>query len=468
MSEEITSQIERIKKKLILAKDIDKDFKVFGAESHEYILGETVNEDDILEFEKECILSLPESYKAFLLCIGNGGISYQNSAAGPSYGIYPLGKYINEFVYDNPENYLRNDCVLYPEMADQEWQELTKKIDENDDISDEEFDNELGKMFAGVLPIGSQGCSYYYGLVLNGKFKGHVVYIDVDRQKPFFPFESNFLDWYERWLDEITAENTEVDNDLFSYTLGGAINHILDVYKFADDKETKQQCLLGILKKKNVDSQTLDFLEKEYKLSENEIQKSLLQILTKFDYNRAYQYLLDFAEKDLLSVFKFVYWYAKNKSADWLQFIKTNIERINDEETFRFCTYLLKEMNIDYGSIIIPFTTHLNEEIRVTAYYSLGKLENKADYLDIFITGLNDKINRIVHTTLQALDGVKEEKLLKHYKNIAERFPVEQDYVLVNLNHRLKDYGLTNKTILTSDFGALPNKRGKKWYIFWK
>lgn len=447
MNKEISNQIERIKKKLVLAKDIDKEFKVFGADSHKYFVGETVNHDDIVKVETNYNISLPESYKAFLLHIGNGGISYQNSAAGPSYGIFPLGEYVNEFVYDNPGNFLEHNCVLYPKMTDEEWQELTKKIDENDDISDEEFDIELGKIFAGILPIGSQGCSYYHGLVLNGELKGRVVCIDIDRQKPFFPFESNFLDWYERWLDEITAEDCEVNNDLFSYTLSGVVSHILDVYKSADDEEIRQQCLLGILKKKNVDSEILDVLEQEYKSNTGEIQKSLLQVLIKFDYNRAYPYLIDFAEKDLLTVFQFVFWYAKDKSADWLEFIKNNIDKINDEETFNFCTYVLKEMNIDYSSVLIPFTSHENEEIRVTVYYSLGLLKNKQDYLEVFIKGLNDKANRVVHITLQALSEIKDERLLFHYKNIAERFPKEQDYILVNLNHRLKDFGLTNKTI---------------------
>ncbi|HEU0126697.1 MAG TPA: SMI1/KNR4 family protein, partial [Flavobacterium sp.] len=140
-----------------------------------------------------------------------------------------------------------------------------------------------------------------------------------------------------------------------------------------------------------------------------------------------------------------------DKSADWLGLIEENVSRINNDETFRFCTYLLKEMNIDYGSIIVPFTSHLDENIRVSAYYSLGKLENKKDYLEIFILGLNDKVNKVVHITLQALDGVNDKRLLKHYKNIAARFPVEQDYILVNLNHRLKAFGLTNETIKESD-----------------
>ncbi|HEY1193956.1 SMI1/KNR4 family protein [Flavobacterium sp.] len=452
MNQETLSQIERVKKKLLTAKDADKEFKVFGAKSHKYVLGNTIKEDDILKFETELNIDLPESYKAFLLHIGNGGISFGNSAAGPSYGIYPFGENLAEFVYNNVENCLKRDCVIHPDMTDDFWHNLNKRIDEDYNISDEDFEEELGKIFAGILPIGTQGCTYYYGLVLNGEFKGRIVNIDVDRQKPYFAFESNFLDWYERWLDEIIPEETMKSNPLlYSFTLSGSVDHILGVYLSTEEIETKYQCLKGLIKKNNLDSETLDILLKQFYLTKGTEKQTLLQILTKFDYNSAYESLIAYSTENLLAVFQFVYWYAKDKSADWLGLIEENVSRINNDETFRFCTYLLKEMNIDYGSIIVPFTSHLDENIRVSAYYSLGKLENKKDYLEIFILGLNDKVNKVVHITLQALDGVNDKRLLKHYKNIAARFPVEQDYILVNLNHRLKAFGLTNETIKESD-----------------
>jgi len=448
----ILSQIERIKKKLILAKDIDKDFKVFGADSHQYVLGETVSNDVILKFENDFNVSLPESYKAFLIHIGNGGISYENSAAGPCYGIFSFGENVDEFVYSNTEKYLKEGCILYPGLSDEFWKELTKKIEEDEDISNEDFETELGKIYSGILPISSQGCTYYYGLVLSGEYKGRIVNVDLDRQKPFFAFESNFLDWYERWLDEIASESVAEQTDLFHYTLGGALTHILNVFIDAEGEETKLECLKGVLRKQKIDSQTLDVLEKEYKSSKAEIREKLLQILVKFDYDRAYPYLVHFVKEDILSVFQFVFWYAKDRSSDWLEFIKQNTERISDEETFQFCTYLLQEMNLDYGDVILPFALNENNEIRRQLYYSLGQLENKRDYIDTFIMGLNDDANWVIHSALQALDGVEDDKLLIHYKRVAERFPKEQDYILVNLNHRLKPFGLTNKSIKKLNF----------------
>ncbi|MBF4484259.1 SMI1/KNR4 family protein [Flavobacterium sp. CSZ] len=442
------NQIERIKKKLLIAKNTDKDLKVFGADSHKYFLGETANSDQILKFEKDYNLELPEDYKAFLLHIGNGGISYADSAAGPGYGIYPLGKNVDEFISENAKQYLKEDCKLYPEMTDDFWADLNKNIEEDDDISTEDFEVELGKIFSGLLPVGTQGCTYYYALVLNGEFKGRIVNVDSDRQKPYFAFESNFLDWYERWLDGIIPESIMATQpDLFKYTLSGLAGYILEVFFSTENHDIKIECLNGILKKEKLDAATLDIVEEQYKLSSGEIKKAILQILTKFDYERAKPHLISYSDESLLDVFQFVFWYAKDKSSDWLEVVKANIENIHDEETFSFCTYLLEAMNLDYADIIVPFTYNKNEDIRVDAYYALGKLVNKSNYIDAFVSGLNDESNRVIHIVLQALNGVEDRRLLKHYKVIAEKFPVEKDYILVNLNHRLKPFGLTNKTI---------------------
>lgn len=443
----VIEQIERIKNKLVEAKKTDKDLKVFGADSHKYILGKVVSNDAILKFETEYKVELPNCYKAFLMNIGNGDESFSSSAAGPFYGIYPLGKGVNEFITENPKEYLKGDCVLHPKMTDEDWENLTEKIEE-DEISDEDYNIELGKIYGGILPIGSQGCSSYHAIVLNGEFKGRVVNINTERYTPQFTLESNFLDWYERWLDEVISEDLMQETaGWFGYSMGGSALDILESYFSTIDKEVKIDCLGGILKKQKLDSAILVIIEDEFRVSDVEVQTELLQILTKFDYERAYPYLIDFADVSLLDVVQFVFWYAKENSTDWLGVIESNIESINDDETFSFCVYLLKEMNIDYGYLIVPFVKSDNEEIRVTTYYMLGQLSNKSSYIDTFIIGLNDNSNRVLHAALQALNGVEDRRLLKYYKSIAERFPKEKDYILVNLNLRLKPFGLTNKTI---------------------
>ncbi len=198
-------QIGRIKKKLMGAKQIDKDCLVFGASAHKYQIHPPAPISQIKAFESTYRISLPECYRAFVLHIGNGGTSYQNSGAGPYYGIYTLGDHLDALVYGDPKIFLKNDCRLYPNMTDAQWKNLTKILDE-DGLSDKVYYEEFAKIFGGILPLGSQGCTYVHGLLLNGPHKGKVVNLEMAAEsKPKFAPGNNFLDWYERWLDEIIS-----------------------------------------------------------------------------------------------------------------------------------------------------------------------------------------------------------------------------------------------------------------------
>jgi len=466
------NQIQRIKEKLLEAKNADKNFKVFGADRHKYIINKPTTVNSVVEFETKYSIKLPDCYKSFILELGNGGQGWQNSAAGPFFGIYPFGENVNELIYENTEQYLKNECVIIPKMTDSFWKNLTKNIEENDEISDEDYEIELGKLWGGILPIGSQGCTYLHGIVLNGQYKGKVVNLDMDRQKPNFTYETNFLDWYERWLDEVISGELIKDTpSWFGYNKGGAEDKLLASLIDSVNIEEKTDNLDGLLNKNKLKNDTLLQIENLIN-SEFEPQKTLIQILCKSNYERAKPYLIELVKTDLCSTFQFVFWYAKAKSFEWINIIKENIERINDEETFRFCTYILRETDTDYGKLIEPFTKNSYENIRVQAFYTLGQLKNKKDYLNCFIQGLQDNSNRVVHSTLQALANVKDKRLLEYYRQIAENFPVEQDYILVNLNHRLAEYGLTNQTILNKDtdtfINPTNNNSKKKWYEIWK
>ena len=199
---DFSEQAERIKNKLHKAKEVDNAYKVFGASDHKYILYPPVNAVQVKKFEDKYSIPLPTCYKAFVLSVGNGGISFQDSGAGPYYGIYPLGEQLDELT---DPTYLNKPCILHPEMSDMAWEELTLPLDDKL-ISDEDYYNELGRIFSGIMPLGAQGCSYLHGLVLNGPCRGKVVNLEMSaEQKPKFAYENNFLDWYERWLDEVIS-----------------------------------------------------------------------------------------------------------------------------------------------------------------------------------------------------------------------------------------------------------------------
>jgi hypothetical protein len=181
-------QLQRIKDKLTQARSADEDCMGFAAETHEYLLNVPATEEEVSAFEDRYSVQLPSSYRSFLLVVGNGGIGYGNSGAGPEYGIYPLGHGIDDLVSNDGGNYLRNDCLIDPDITMEKWKSL----------------QERSKLFGGMLPLGSQGCSYIHAIVLNGPHKGCVVNLDFGCCiPPIFALEANFLDWYEKWLDKV-------------------------------------------------------------------------------------------------------------------------------------------------------------------------------------------------------------------------------------------------------------------------
>ena len=461
-------QIERIKSKLLEAAKVDKDLKVFGASSHKYSINKPVSIEEVNAFERKYSVDLPDCYKSFVLKIGNGGESFSNSGAGPFYGIYPLGKGVDELVYENTEKYVKNESILYPKMSNDDWEKVIEKV-EDDNILDSDYEKELGRIFGGILPIGTQGCSYLHGIILNGAHKGKVVNIDQELQKPRFTFEDNFLDWYERWLDEVISEDLlTVSPSWFGYTMGGSEEKLLEVYKDGSSDEVKVDALNGLLKKSRLDSCILDSIDKAYSDTTKENSLLLLQILVKHKHKNWKEHLIKLGEVDLLIVFQYIFWYDKSNSPKWKDYIINRIDEITNTETFLFCTYLLQECNFDYGDLIQGFIKNDDEDIRSTTVYALGRLSNKKDYLETFILGLNDHSNKVIHSSLQALSGIKNEKLLIQYKKIADRFLVEEDYILSNLKQRLSEFKIDLNWIRKNDPSKIQLKNDKKWYEIWK
>ena len=452
-------QLQRIQQKLSQARAADKDLEVFGASSHKYHLNPPVSEAEVLAFEEKYGVSLPEDYRAFVQTIGDANAQKLETIAGPYYGLYAFGTQVDDLLYEGSEIYLKAPCALSPDMTKEEWEALSDPLlmseeDDEDFEEDEEEgyvieveDNyfaERAKVFGGLLPLGSQGCTYYHALVLKGKYAGHVVNVDLDLAQPKFAFEANFLDWYERYLDEVISGQLVDDRPTwFGYHRDEPAEVLLNEYEHTTDRKTQTDCLEGVYHKKPpLEPALLDKIEKLIAL-DNEDRDFLIEILSQSSYERAKPYLQDLVTKDPKKVFQFVWWYAKDHCADWVSAVKELLPTITDEKTFDFATYLLTEGDDNFEEVILPFTDNENPQIRSTAYYTLGKSEKREQYLDTFIKGLQETDNGVLCTVMQALSGVEDERLLPYYKAIAKRFPEEKDYILSNLEYRLASFGLT-------------------------
>lgn len=175
----------------------------------------------------------------------------------------------------------------------------------------------------------------------------------------------------------------------------------------------------------------------------NEDRDFLIEILTLSSYERAQPYLEALVTEKPKKVFQYIWWYAQDHCADWMPTVKELLPTITDEEMFNFATYLLTEATDNFEEDILPFTNNINPQIRSTAYYTLGKSQKKEQYLDTFIKGLQETDNKMLHTVIQAISKVKDERLLPYYKQIAKRFSKDENYILSNLKWALEPFGLT-------------------------
>lgn len=440
-------QLHRIQQKLSQAKAADKNLEVFGADAHQYHLNPPVSEAEVLAFEKKYGVQLPECYRAFMLTIGDAKAKKSDFIAGPYFGLYAFGTSVDSLLYEKIETYLKAPCNLSPDMTQEEWETLSDPLlpsEEEEEDDDDKYFAERAKVFGGLLPLGSQGCTYEHALVLNGKYAGRVVNVDLDLAQPKFAFETNFLDWYERYLDEVISGQLIDDRPTwFGYHRGEPAEVLLNEYEHTTNRKTQTDCLEGVYHKKlPLEPALLDKIEKLIALN-NDDRDFLIEILSQSSYERAKPYLQDLVNKDPKKVFQFVWWYAKDHCADWVSVVKELLPTITDERTFDFATYLLTEGDDNFEEVILPFTDDENPQIRSTAYYTLGKSKKKEQYLDTFIKGLQETDTGVLCTVMQALSGVEDKCLLTYYKAIAKRFPEEKDYVLSNLEYRLASFGLT-------------------------
>ena len=457
-------QLHRIQQKLSQAKAADKDLEVFGASSHKYHLNPPVSEAEVLAFEKKYGVSLPEDYRAFVQTIGDANAQKLDTMAGPYYGLYAFGTQVDDLLYKGSETYLKAPCALSPDMLQEEWEALSNPLlmdeeededfEDEDDFEDEEevetteteeeYTRQCGKVFGGLLPLGSQGCAYYHALVLTGPYAGRVVNVNWDLLQPTFAFETNFLDWYERYLDEVISGQLLDDRPTwFGYHRGEAAELLLTEYQQTTDRKTQTDCLDGVYHKRPpLPDAVLDKVEALIALN-NEDRDFLIEILTLSSYERAQPYLEALVTEKPKEVFQYIWWYAQDHCADWVPAVKELLPTIIDEEAFNFATYLLREGDDHFEDVVLPFTDNADPQIRRTAYYTLGKSQKKEQYLDTFIKGLQETDNKVLHTVIQAIAGMKDERLLPYYKQIAKRFSKDEDYILSNLKWALEPFGLT-------------------------
>jgi len=202
--------IKTILTKLEKLKTLDSKFSIFGADSHKYILEPKLSEDEIVKFEQENKINLPDEYRQFLMHAYNGG-------AGPFYGMLNLDSEENNKKY-LPEEFpfdFNNPFSIFDLMDDAP----------EDDDENEAFWDEINKQAcSGIIFLAHEGCGMFSVLVVKGKEYGNVWFFDLANDAGVFPLANSlgkpmgFYEWYNIWLDSAVNELENGVDSLQSYS----------------------------------------------------------------------------------------------------------------------------------------------------------------------------------------------------------------------------------------------------------
>ena len=146
-----------------------------------------MTDEEVLAFEKQHAIALPEEYRTFLLTMERGG-------AGPYYGlISPTGS------CDDLEHVSSGFLSLsFPHQ--EAW-----NLAEDSILADEHayFGN---NWVQGSMRLCNYGCGAYCILVVTGQARGQIWLDYRSGDQGIFPIANDFLTWYEQWLERSFTE----------------------------------------------------------------------------------------------------------------------------------------------------------------------------------------------------------------------------------------------------------------------
>lgn len=438
--------IERIREKLALVTSIDHEYKEFGADNHKYQLNSPLSKEKVNRLQAKIGCEFPEDYIAFITQIGNGGTgSY--GGAGPYYGLYAFDDAIDR-------NGIQNcalPCLLSPKMDIDEWKALCHVPE---DCSDEDFDTICDRVHQGTLYLGTCGCEYDLLLVVNGDYKGHILYTSdwVNSDTPYtFSYETSFSQWYERWLDEVILG---YDTSWFGHRMGGNEEMLLQFAQNNEDITKKISAINSLTKLPELSNNSLDFLGQQLQTEDIELYKVSLNVLATYFKEQALPYIQQalvapFNEKTDI-VIPIIYFKYKDQYALFKESLLPILKVTNNEDTLRFIGYSLTELNAILVEDFQPFFTHPNVEIIRSAIYAASHDINLKDKISAFYELAISENEEISLGAIQALSRSNyiNNELLDYLKKAWKMYPEEKNpYIRNNISSYIAKVSPSNNMI---------------------
>jgi hypothetical protein len=190
--------LERIEAKLRQA--VERDLRPFGAETRGLQRVPPLSPDALAAAEARLGVTLPEEYRGFVTRIGDGG-------AGPAYGLFTLEDALLESNVDRVPDLLAREfphVAAYNPDEDPAVDAFWHRVDTGE-VSEEEGDLYHHGQLGGALTLCHEGCGHMHFLVVTGPARGTMWIDSRGSDQGYIPLNATFLQWYERWLDDVLA-----------------------------------------------------------------------------------------------------------------------------------------------------------------------------------------------------------------------------------------------------------------------
>jgi hypothetical protein len=391
---------EYIKLLVKRAGEVDKTREVFGASKHQYKLNPVASMDDIYRFESKYNIKLPEEYVFFLTMVGNGG-------AGPYYGLYTLE---NTIIHNEYSDSISKQAFLNKHLTKEMWKIMMDKLEESDDA---QYDEIMEQVYAGLIIIGTQGCTYDNLLMVNGSEEGKIVYIDWNLEPEYGPHFTymTLLEWYESYFREIIFGNSV---GAYGYIRLGKEEELISDYQNTLI-ENKRDILKSFLRFSSVKEETVEFL----KCRDDKFLDDLrVELLFKFNRKAGMEMFDSLIKGENLEVAILCARRMPDELKDnyYSDMVKLLYNKgLKEQERIIF---FLTDCKSLLGKDLISFAMDdtVEGKNRKIAIWAISKAVDKVDYLDQFISWMLCDSYWIAHTALQGMAEEKDQKLLETYK----------------------------------------------------
>ncbi|MEU9838452.1 SMI1/KNR4 family protein [Actinomadura sp. NPDC048032] len=149
-------------------------------------LGPPCRSEDVLDLERRLDVRLPDSYRDFVLRVGDGG-------AGPGHGLWPLGRsarWADRGAY--APRYLATPFPFTARVPAERFDELDEHGNHEDALT-------------GSVIIAEIGHGAYFRMVVTGAAPGRVWRDEVRAPGGALTPGLDFADWYANWLVRLGA-----------------------------------------------------------------------------------------------------------------------------------------------------------------------------------------------------------------------------------------------------------------------